>query len=170
MSEVQVCGFCGKTRQTSPGRWGLFCDKWLCWRCYNKGAHQSRATKGREMIKIELGKEYTTRHGREVEVYAVNVGASGKRVFGAVMTDDCWLQCEWEMDGSRYAKEANELDLIEKSQTVTVDIWLNVYPDDIDLNGMFYQKGTADTHANSDRIACINFKRTVTYGEGLDND
>ena len=50
-------------------------------------------------------------------------------------------------------------------ETVEIDVWFNVYPDGTIT--WYCSPFDANNYANMARIACINIKRTVEVGEGL---
>lgn len=50
-------------------------------------------------------------------------------------------------------------------ETVEIDVWINVYAGGAITS--YTRKTDANRMAGNDRIACINVKRTVEVGEGL---
>lgn len=95
--------------------------------------------------------------GSKVEVFITPSRAPG------------YVHIEWQL-GDKWMnayRERNALglaDLENIPETVTVDVWCNVYPD----GSVFVHKDKhgAD-YAASDRIACIHIHREITVGEGL---
>lgn len=86
-------------------------------------------------IKIEMGKEYQTRSGAEVKIYAVDVpDSSGYTVHGVIHEDDGdWnMQC-WRADGHCWDDGTDDLDLVEKPKETF--IYVNVFKN---INGMLY--------------------------------
>ena len=88
--------------------------------------------------------------------------------------DDYLVGCGndyWLYNGFFTACADSPFDCVElikkpKPKTVKVDFWVNV-----DDDGSFEAHETkeiADDECHSDRIACINIRRTVTEGEGLE--
>ena len=57
--------------------------------------------------------------------------------------------------------------IYEEPKMVEIDTWLNVYPWGASALG-FHTREMADKGASPERTACLNIKRTVTEGEGLD--
>jgi hypothetical protein len=57
--------------------------------------------------------------------------------------------------------------IYEEPKTVEIDVWVNVYSNGV-KSGIYFNKADASACARSERIACINIKRTVTEGEGLE--
>lgn len=90
------------------------------------------------MNKISLDKQYRTRDGREVRIYAVD--AVGKHpVVGIVRAladdddPDRWDAETWSATGRYYYpgddREESLLDLIEARPRIKRTVWLNVYRD-----------------------------------------
>ena len=63
-------------------------------------------------MEIELGKQYRTRDGREVRVYAVD-GGGPYPVHGAVKLDEGWEAGVWRSDGRLSGYTEGDTDLIE---------------------------------------------------------
>lgn len=121
---------------------------------------------------IELGKQYQTRDGRDVRIYAVD-GGGRFPVHGAVkLNDGTWRQEEWTPTGSYNGEKdghslPNDLDLIEVKPRIQREVWVNVYPDG---QIMHEQRKTADAFSvdNTDRrIACVKLVIDCEEGEGL---
>jgi hypothetical protein len=126
-------------------------------------------------MKIELGKEYQTRDGREVRIYAVDGGDSPRVVHGAQLAPELgWLPRSWDINGIFDPVHGHSIhDLVEKPKTVEVDFWVNVYSKldgENKLTGYSFaskEQALQESDYVGKRIACINIKRTVTEGEGL---
>ena len=118
-------------------------------------------------MKISLDKEYQTRDGREVRIYAID-GSGACPIHGAIKcVDGSWTSRQWGSSGRiPLDPYLNPADIIEKPKTTEVDFWVNIYP-----NGGYgcteRTRTKADHYAGPKRIACINIKRIVTEGEGL---
>jgi len=112
--------------------------------------------------KIEMGKTYRTRDGREVRIYAVDVGPS-RSVHGTVkMANEEWEAYSWKSDGTYFMCPGAIVDLIEVRQKITRTYWLAHYPDGITLYEQLYKP--VDTAA----IAITGpHEVTFTEGEGL---
>lgn len=110
---------------------------------------------------IELGKQYKTRDGREVRIYAVDCGGH-RPVHGAIRENNEWVAYTWLHDGVA-GLHCNSL--IEVKPRIQREVWVNVYP------GNFYigypEKAESDTHAAPDRIACVKLVIDCEEGEGL---
>ena len=64
------------------------------------------------MKKIEVGKSYKTRDGREVRIYAVD-GSNGQPVHGAVLNESRQWDCHtWDLQGQFLKGEASIFDVI----------------------------------------------------------
>jgi hypothetical protein len=77
---------------------------------------------------VAMTKEYRTRDGKEVRLYAVN--ASGPfPVHGAIRaTDGYWFVYGWTADGKgRIDSRNHEWDLVEEPARVRTTAWVSVY-------------------------------------------
>jgi hypothetical protein len=124
-------------------------------------------------MRISMDREYTTRDGREVRIYAVD-GCGAWPIHGAIKCiDGSWAARLWGSRGNRpidtHLNKDDPEDLIKKLETVNVDFWVNVYKDGIHGNLIKETKDECDKAARAGgRVACINIKRTVVEGEGLE--
>jgi hypothetical protein len=124
---------------------------------------------------IELGKQYKTRDGCEVRIYAVD-GGGRFPVHGAVKLDDgTWRQEEWTLTGSYNGESshghtiAHHLDLIEVKPRIQREVWVNVFrhDDGAEFFEACESKANADLIASDARIACVHLKIDVEEGHGL---
>ncbi len=120
---------------------------------------------------IELGKQYRTRDGCDVRIYAVD-GGGRFPVHGAVkLNDGTWRQEEWTPTGSYNGEKdghslPNDLDLIEVKPRIRREVWVNVYPEVREC--LHYEtKNRADQGAMPHRIACVKLTIDCENGEGL---
>ena len=113
---------------------------------------------------IDVTRVKRTRGGREVRIYATD-GNGLYPIHGAVFNGDWWAVQTWTADGKVQCGTESEGDLVEEPQTMELDCWVNVYTDTVGV--AWETKEEADSNADSNRIACINIKQTVTEGEGL---
>lgn len=111
---------------------------------------------------IDKSKQYRTRNGREVRIYATD-GAKGK-IHGAILTDEGWEHRTWMSDGRIMLCEPHDYDLIEVRPRHKRTVWLNVYEKSI---SHWDSKELAADRASSDRIACIKVDLDFEEGEGL---
>ena len=113
---------------------------------------------------IELGKQYQTRDGREVRIYAVD-GEAFFPIHGAVKSMGVWYVSNWSAAGSHQHNAG--YNLIEIKPKRKIEFWVNVYPDGRFSALSHRTRESADADANSYRIACIHFTREYEEGEGL---
>jgi hypothetical protein len=119
---------------------------------------------------IDPKKQYRTRDGREVRIYATDAGGRFP-VHAAVKRDDEWFQDEWTGTGSYNGEREghaipHNLDLIEVRPRIQREVWVNVYPEVREC--LHYDtREEADTEASSDRIACVKLVIDCEEGEGL---
>jgi hypothetical protein len=115
------------------------------------------------MSKIEMGRVYRTRDGREVRIYAVD-GSGAVPVHGAIKNTYGWEPYQWIKDGRSYLKDGPE-DLIEVKPRIQREVWVNVYPTDCTIHN---DKDGADCMGGrSTRIACVKLVIDCEEGEGL---
>ena len=118
---------------------------------------------------IDINKQYRTRDGREVRIYATDRGGCWP-VHGAIKTKDSgvWVNYCWSANGSALY---SELDLIEVRPRHTQTLWTNVYRDKRDVvvfGQLFFTRETADIYnVHHNRIACIKVELDFEEGEGL---
>ena len=114
---------------------------------------------------IDPKKTYRTRDGREVRIYAVD-GLNGCRVHGAIRHPEYgWEHRAWFTDGRMYSYPSDS-DLIEVKPRIKREVWVNVYPDEIEC--LYYvTKLRADRGATPNRIACVKLVIDCEEGEGL---
>lgn len=72
---------------------------------------------------ITKDKEYTTRDGKEVRIYATD-GVGPYSVHGAIKIGENWTTQTWTKSGSIHKFGSNHLDLIEKPKEYTVKVEL----------------------------------------------
>ncbi len=112
---------------------------------------------------IDPKKQYRTRDGREVRIYAVD-GEENYPVHGAVKSAD-WSISYWTAHG-RACNSAIEsrLDLIEVKPRIKRKVWVNVYHNGVNF---FRSREYADEVAHEGRIACVEIDIDVEEGHGL---
>jgi hypothetical protein len=115
---------------------------------------------------ISKDKQYRTRDGREVRIYATD-GVGDQSVHGAVFDGSTWLIYAWYDDG-QYARsdKCGRHDLIEVKPRIKRTVWLNVYEHNIYCED-YKTKEKADDNAMSKRLACVKVEIDVEEGEGL---
>lgn len=118
---------------------------------------------------IDINKQYRTRNGREVRIYAT-AGSDPHSVYGAFLYDydGEWDFTGWKPDGKVFCngKDASRsIDLIEVKPRITQRVWINVYPDH--CLGAYQEKRQADEQAMPHRIGCVQVEIDCEEGEGL---
>jgi hypothetical protein len=63
-------------------------------------------------MKISMDKQYRTRDGRKVRIYAVD-GQKPFSVHGAILTNGQWSPNDWYEDGTNYRDSESNADLFE---------------------------------------------------------
>lgn len=112
---------------------------------------------------IDKNKQYRTRDGREVRIYATD-GVGTHTVHGAIKTEQGWRSQLWRDDGY-FVPYATDNDLIEVKPRIKREIWVNVYPHRMGVpHG---NKAYVDAHRGKDAIACVKLTIDCEEGEGL---
>jgi hypothetical protein len=112
---------------------------------------------------ISMDKQYRTRDGREVRIYAVD-GMNHNKVHGAVKLENGWGITTWRDDGVAWD---TKYDLIEAKPRIQREYWVNVYSDLESLPSLVITKKDADNFRSSGRIACVKITIDCEEGEGL---
>ena len=115
---------------------------------------------------IDINKQYRTRDGREVRIYATDGGQCGTLVHGAVFDNACWGSLVWNSNGSKYSWREDCLDLIEVRPRHKRTLWVNMYGSGV-VPEACRSKERADLAAACGRIACIKVDLDFEEGEGL---
>ena len=114
---------------------------------------------------IDPKKQYRTRDGREVRIYAVDGGPHGNAIHGAIKSESGdWIAQQWFHEGMYAYAGSHMNDLIEVKPRIKRKVWVNVY-----------ERGFGDTHTSresadecsSGRIACVEIDIDVEEGHGL---
>lgn len=113
---------------------------------------------------IDPKKQYRTRDGREVRIYAVDGGGDWP-VHGAYMHGDTWRIISWTAAGSVYSHKT-DTDLIEVKPRIKRKVWVNVYQGELP-EVAHPSKREADCFSNEARIACVEIDIDVEEGHGL---
>jgi len=118
---------------------------------------------------ISMDKEYKTRDGREVRIYATD-GKDDYPVHGAILIskDIGWKPHHWRLGGGyNYLGKDHEFDLIEVRPRLLLTQWVNIYNYGIDGGGYDTQEEARDADINGAAIARVRIHIDVTEGEGL---
>jgi hypothetical protein len=117
---------------------------------------------------IDKTKQYKTRDGREVRIYATD-GRENFEVHGAVKTDDGWQVVSWSDDGKFYphSEDEHKYDLIEVKPRIKRTVWILCLSNG--LCALFHSKHIAETYSadNSYVQACVKVEIDCEEGEGL---
>lgn len=115
---------------------------------------------------IDPKKQYRTRDGREVRIYATD-GDGEWPVHGAVaMFPGRWVVRAWMDDGSAASHhQINSCDLIEVKPRIKREVWVNVYQGGVGNN--CETRELADRMGADERIACVKLVIDCEEGEGL---
>lgn len=112
---------------------------------------------------ISKDKEYVTRNGREVRIYATD-GADPFPVHGAIEYPEGFFHSKWLASGKFHKDIKHENDLLEKPKTHEVTVYFHR----IRSTGYIVPTDSTIDPAGTDLIA----ERTITLteGEGLNDD
>jgi hypothetical protein len=113
---------------------------------------------------ISKDKQYRTRDGREVRIYATD-GTEPHPIHGAVLDEEegGWEPYSWTDDGYFYDdKEAVPHDIIEAKQRIKRTVWLNVF-----RNGEVVSTSEPPDHYITTIFACVPVEIDCEEGEGL---
>lgn len=114
---------------------------------------------------IDKSKQYRTRDGREVRIYATDGGGEGNIIHGAVKGGNYWGQFSWHNTGCYFEDGKTSIhDLIEARPRIQREVWLNVYRDP--RGGYHESKYEADRYGGN-RIACVKLVIDCEEGTGL---
>jgi hypothetical protein len=116
---------------------------------------------------IDKNKQYRTRDGREVRIYATD-GFGIWAVHGAILTDDGWWAMCWAEDGKFICggvydgSPSSASDLIEVKPRIKRTVWVSIYPDHVST--WVYATGAP---YSPNRLACVKVEIDCEEGEGL---
>ena len=118
---------------------------------------------------IRKDKQYRTRDGREVRIYATD-GIDVYSVHGAAKTPEGWWATCWTKDGKVSCSSfdaSSDSDLIEVKPRIKQTRWVNIYSDCLRNGGHYASKDEAEMMGLSGRIACVKVEIDCEKGEGL---
>jgi len=116
-------------------------------------------------MQVEMGKQYKTRSGKEVRLYATDCGGV-YTVHGAYRSGEFWAIGSWLSNGEWYRGSVQELDLIEVKPRIQREVWLNIYGNDTDWC-VHDSKAEANARSSQGRTACVKLTIDCEEGEGL---
>lgn len=127
-------------------------------------------------MKVEMGKHYRTRDGKEVRIYATD-GDGDYPVHGAIHVDGKWHPESWTAEGRLYHEcefedapdgSQNCEDLVEVKPRIKQEVWVNVYGQRVPGGCYGYAtRAEADENAARYRKACVRVEIDCEEGEGL---
>jgi hypothetical protein len=116
---------------------------------------------------IDISKQYRTRDGREVRIYATD-GEHGELVHGAIKHKEYgWQSMLWFADGHYHDGENSCSDLIEVRPRHKRTVWVNMYEQSTSIWDSKEHADSRAARASCDRIACIKVELDFEKGEGL---
>jgi hypothetical protein len=117
---------------------------------------------------IRKDKQYRTRDGREVRIYATDGGPTKDRVHGDVHEKGGWGVRSWDKHGCWIEGSFgyHPSDLIEVKPRIKRTVWLNVYDNEV-IHGGWRTKEEAQGYHEKNRIACLKLDLDFEEGEGL---
>jgi len=114
-------------------------------------------------MEISKDKQYKTREGLEVRIYATD-GVGPSPVHGAVLEPNGWVAEDWTPEGM-WDTDPDALRPEDLIEVIKVEFWLNVYPDG--NAHQYFTRSKADAMAMGERVACVKIECEVEEGEGL---
>ena len=116
---------------------------------------------------IDINKQYRTRDGREVRIYATD-GTNDQNIHGATKESEGWMVRAWYRDGVYARSDPNgKRDLIEvrprHKRTVWVTVWRNGYTET--SSKPEWRNGPLG--CDEGPVACIKVDLDFEEGEGL---
>ena len=112
---------------------------------------------------IDINKQYRTRNGREVRIYATDGGGTCS-VHGAILKNGEWESTRWNKYGVDIYNSHYGDNLVEVKPRIKKTIWVNI---DKQTDDFFDTKEDADEYASQHRIACVKVEIDCEEGEGL---
>jgi len=114
---------------------------------------------------IDTKKQYTTRSGLPVRIYATD-GGDPYAVHGSYQRQGEWISGTWTKDGlCCHYGAITPSDLIEVKPRIKRTVWLNVY--ESGELWAYASKQSADDAARPIRLACVKAEIDCEEGEGL---
>jgi len=119
---------------------------------------------------ITMGKEYKTKDGCEVRIYAAD-GGGPYGVHGAFKADGTWFSDTWTLGGSYNLDGINSLrDLVEKKKTFKIERWVNIFSNGTSSSIFSSRCEAGMAHSHNPRVACVKVIIEGIEGEGLEEE
>lgn len=117
---------------------------------------------------IDKSKQYRTRDGREVRIYATD-GHPSLTIHGAIKLEDGWEIVAWRSDGRLGGYRETDSDLIEVKPRIKREVWVNVYRHDDGYEFATYHDNAidAENECGDAMIARVRLTIDCEEGEGL---
>ena len=113
---------------------------------------------------ISMDKQYQTRDGRKVRIYAVD-GGGPFPIHGAVYVEGSWVNESWSSKGMYTTDQKDhEYDLIEVKPRIQRTVYLNIYKN---FTFSHNSRESAEDSKSKDRLACIKVDVDCEEGQGL---
>lgn len=114
---------------------------------------------------ISLSKQYRTRAGNPVRIYAVD-GGGQKPIHGSIETSDGYHPQSWTREGEYLEGIESPHDLVEVKPRIKRDFWVNVYNTDWAMMHRT-QESAVKSRMNSTCIATVKVTLDFEEGDGL---
>ena len=116
---------------------------------------------------ISKDKQYRTRDGREVRIYATDGGPDWP-VQGAIKLADGWIPFIWNTQGCCSCLGITDGDLIEVKPRIKREYWVNVYSEERQQNSLLHRtREIAIGMRGPDCKGCVKVVIDCEEGEGL---
>ena len=116
---------------------------------------------------IDINKQYRTRDGREVRIYATD-GGHGKIIHGAIKNGPYWEAFSWQSNGMVSCYDQNVEDLVKVRPRHKRAVWLIVWSSNY-IQVMNTPEWQISTSGRSGEVpyACVKIELDYEEGEGL---
>jgi hypothetical protein len=112
---------------------------------------------------ISIDKQYRTKSGLEVRIYAVD-GMNHNKVHGAIKLENGWGITTWRDDGVAWDTKS---DLVEVKPRIQREYWVNIPPEENISPVCWLTKENANVVSTDSRLACVKITIDCEEGEGL---
>ena len=115
---------------------------------------------------IDINKQYRTRNGREVRIYATDGGGTCS-VHGAILKNGEWESNRWNKYGVDIYNSHYKDNLVEVKPRIKRTFWFNIVPETQGATIGCLSKEHADRLQAPNRLACVKVEIDCEEGEGL---